>query len=744
MPPNSTACALIGVVLLTNKKKSRRQNLTSNRTVAQSDRGQSQSQSSEGQPIPQTKRRLQLSLGKKLLFSMVFTLIFFGLLEFTLAMMGWRAVATIDDPYVGFSNTAPLFVRSTAADSTSIYVTAKNKLRWFNQQQFPADKAPNTYRIFCLGGSTTYGHPYFDSTSFSGWLRALLPEIDPSKNWEVINCGGISYASYRVANVMQELLDYQPDLFIIYTGHNEFLEARTYGQLMETPSFVLGAGSLASRTRIYSAVSSLIGSIQKGRPKSSDKADQAVQLSGEVNALLDNSAGPVVYHRDDAQRAMIFGHFDFNLKRMIQMARLNETKTILVTPASNLGQCEPFKSEHRDSLVGAELQEWTDQFEQARQLFTSGKHVDALVSINRAVELDDRHAGAYYLRGRILREMGESKRALQDFMRARDEDICALRAPQEIIDIVRRVSVEQKVPLVDFVAWAGESSNEGITDDKLFLDHVHATIEVYREIALMLAKTLSGMGDLNETISFDDSKIQAKTTAVMSRINAVEHGKALRNISKVYSWAGKKEDADRVAIRALSLAPEDADTVYQAANASVRLGKIDEAIEMFKTVATLDPTYRISVFASLGYAYGVKGDEAQCLENYLLALKLNPNYSLVQYNVANIYEQRGELDNAVRHYRIAIEGNPQDYQSIYRLGLVYSMQQKWESAQAQFLEASRLNPSTIEPHLGLGKVLSALGERSAAKAQFNWVLERSPTNREALNAVEALESSGTQ
>ena len=35
--------------------------------------------------------------------------------------------------------------------------------------------------------------------------------------------GGVSYASYRVAALMEELVRYEPDLFVIYSGHNEFL-----------------------------------------------------------------------------------------------------------------------------------------------------------------------------------------------------------------------------------------------------------------------------------------------------------------------------------------------------------------------------------------------------------------------------------------------------------------------------------------------------------------------------------------
>ena len=108
-------------------------------------------------------------------------------------------------------------------------------------------KPPGTYRIVCLGGSATYGRPFFDHTSFAGWLRAFLPKADPSRNWEVINAGAISYASYRVKGLMAELARYEPDLFIAYMGHNEFLERRTYAGVFETPGLVRDAAGLASR-----------------------------------------------------------------------------------------------------------------------------------------------------------------------------------------------------------------------------------------------------------------------------------------------------------------------------------------------------------------------------------------------------------------------------------------------------------------------------------------------------------------
>ena len=51
--------------------------------------------------------------------------------------------------------------------------------------------------------------------------------------------------------LMEELAQYEPDLFVIYTGHNEFLEGRTYAGLKEIPAAVRGLGGLLSRTRTY-------------------------------------------------------------------------------------------------------------------------------------------------------------------------------------------------------------------------------------------------------------------------------------------------------------------------------------------------------------------------------------------------------------------------------------------------------------------------------------------------------------
>ncbi|MEE8423882.1 MAG: hypothetical protein V3S49_05020, partial [Thermodesulfobacteriota bacterium] len=134
-----------------------------------------QGESSAGRSAVTAPEPGRFPLWKMILFSLLPLLLFLGLFEAGLFIAGVKPVLLQDDPFVGFASNVPLFVEKRDAQGRQFLDTAPNKLRFFNHQTFPKEKPPGTYRIFCLGGSTTYGRPYDDRVSFSGWLRELLP-----------------------------------------------------------------------------------------------------------------------------------------------------------------------------------------------------------------------------------------------------------------------------------------------------------------------------------------------------------------------------------------------------------------------------------------------------------------------------------------------------------------------------------------------------------------------------------------
>ena len=422
---------------------------------------------------------------RKLLLSVLGTAAFFGGLELLLGRLGIEPLIRSRDPFVGFVSKVPLFVEVTTPDGPRLE-TASNKLAFFNRQRFTRAKGTGTQRVFCLGGSTTYGRPYSDSTSFCGWLRELLPHADPGSDWEVVNAGGISYASYRVASVLEELCAFEPDLFVVYTGHNEFLEERTYRGLRNESQAVRGAQAFLTHTRTFTAIKSLVDA---AAGRSSEQNFMRQVFPDEVEAILDSSVGPSAYHRDDELRATVLAEFAFNVRRMIDTARAAGARIVFVTPASNLRHSSPFKSEASITDPPAAAA-WESAWSRALELQVAGELERALADTERALALDPRYAAAHFLRGTLLHDLGRHAEASAAFIAARDEDVCPLRAITALQATLAQVCAEEQVPLVDFVEVVAAAASPEVPGADLFLDHVHPTIEGHRLAALAVIETL--------------------------------------------------------------------------------------------------------------------------------------------------------------------------------------------------------------------------------------------------------------
>ena len=393
----------------------------------------------------------------------------------------------LNDPYVSFSGLRPLFV----PDSTGTrFETAEERLTYFCPQSFAATKGPDTFRVFCLGGSTVQGRPYSTETSFTTWLKLNLRAARPETNWEVVNCGGISYASYRLVPIMRELLGHKPDLFIIYMGHNEFLEDRTYRRLKRMPRALLRLHQVMLNLHSYSlAHRFLSGRRAQG---TDDGRSSKPFLPTEVKAKLDFSEGLESYHRDDAWHQGTIEHFRHNLQTMVRMSRGAGIPIILANPVTNLKDCPPFKSEFRTDLPEGQMERVVELWEQAGKL-DWGDAYGKIRLLEQAAALDNRHAGLLYWIGKCYEHIGRSNEAKKWFVRAKEQDICPLRILQPMHDAILDVSGRHRVPLVDVKVLIEERTEDGIPGDEWLLDHVHPSIEGHQFIADSLYQAMEDM-----------------------------------------------------------------------------------------------------------------------------------------------------------------------------------------------------------------------------------------------------------
>ena len=621
---------------------------------------------------------MKVNLVKNIILGFGVAVVFFVLIELILMVAGVKTLYERTDPAVGFAGYAPLFVKHTEPNGEEIFSTASNKMEWFNMQSFPAKKPKNVTRIFCIGGSTTYGRPYDDRTSFCGWLRRFLPAVDPTRNWEVINAGGISYASYRAARLMEELADYEPDLFIVYSGHNEFLESRTYKKLLKVPKFLRSLAVLASRTRLYSLLSDLIN-------------EGTAVLPTEVTALLDHSVGPDDYHRDDEKRDAILNDYKTSLLHMTNISERAKAKLIFVTPASNIGDFSPFKSEPSYNLSALEISQ-VETFKNAlTTALDESDYVRAETIAKEGLAIDDRDPELLYLHAQALHALERIDEARSAFTQSRDEDVCPLRALTPVREIVTDVARTKNTGFVDFVQIVNENSPDGIPGSELFLDHVHPTIDGNRLLALAIVQDMLQEGIVSQTATWNEDIIAEISGELKNSLDKKTHAIALRNLSKVLMWGGKNEEAKRLVNLAASMNPEDSEAHAQEGILLWRAGNKEEAIVRFQEAERLAPWNAI-IHHKLGVLLSELGRMNEAEVELEEAIRLNPKLNHIYYDLGIVLQSLGKMNLAERAYREALKQDPNHAESYNNLGIIFAQSGNLTVASEMFTRALQLNP----------------------------------------------------
>jgi len=403
----------------------------------------------------------------------------FVLAELVFVMLDWGRPTRHDDPFVGFSAVHPLFVPS---EDGRRYEIAESRWRCFRPHSFPAAKDANEYRIFCLGGSTVQGRPYAVETSFTTWLELNLKLAEPGRTWRVVNCGGVSYASYRLVPILEEVLAYRPDMIVLYVGHNEFLEDREYAHIRDRSRWVAAPWEWVARTRTYNL-------LREGyrRAMGTSDAEGRPVLKADVDAILDYKGGLAKYRRDDRWRRGVIEHFRFNIERLVRMARQAGVNVLLVNPVSNLRDCPPFKSQNRDGLTGEQFERW-----KAICRVAAGQSGPRAVKLLReALAIDDQYALVHFRLGKALDGMGEIEQARAAYVRAKELDICPLRMLEPMHEAIGEVARQTGTPLVDARKLIEQCSPDGIPGNVYLCDHVHPKIAAHWLIADALIDELA-------------------------------------------------------------------------------------------------------------------------------------------------------------------------------------------------------------------------------------------------------------
>ncbi len=503
-------------------------------------------------------------------------------LELGLAALGLGEPSGHLDPYAGFSG---VYRRVFVPDGGSgHHVTSPAVTAWFEPQRFPVPKPPDEIRIFAVGGSTVQGRPYGVPTAFSTWLELLLQAMDPARRYRVVNVGGISYASYRLLPIVDELLDYEPDLLVLYTGHNEFLEDRTYEDLKQ-PGLVARARGLVSRLRTYNVLEARLV-----RPASPRRSAGAPALSPDVDEILNSVVGLDAYHRDPAWHRDVVAHYRFNLRAMVERAQAAGVPLFLMNPAANASNARPFKSEHRRGVSVADARRFARRLEVARDALPSDPRL-ALRELEVALAIDAEMAEAHYLTGKALALLGEVDAAVAAHRRALERDVCPLRILDTMRATVAEVARETGTPLLDARSVFERAAGTPLFGEALFVDHVHPTIEGHQLLAAELVELAVRERLVLRPADWVPGKRAAVYRAHLAGLEDAYFFNGRLALAQVLAWAHRYDEAEAQLRDVVRQHPRAAPAYLQIGQLLARRGRLAGAGAAWRESLAIDRTH---------------------------------------------------------------------------------------------------------------------------------------------------------
>ncbi|MCU0643383.1 MAG: SGNH/GDSL hydrolase family protein [bacterium] len=344
----------------------------------------------------------------------------------------------------------------------------------------------NRFRIFCLGGSTTAGYPYGTlpeykcPVSFPNYLRAILQYNSNLPEIEMLNLGSNAFNSLSVLKVFEDILKYNPDLVIVYTGHNEYFGPNEFALSKQankvfTKKWLNNTFLNIRQTYLYQCLRWILKKVLKrGEVEYKDYAEWSLQ-----NTIAN----------DDPYHETVRNNFEKNITELVRLAKKTGIKVVLSTPISNL-TFPPFFSRFTHELNHETSVLWDTLRIEASRFFDQNKYDDALSGWKQLYLIDSSFAEVHFYTGMNYNMFKEYDIANQALTRATDLDALPFRAKSSIREICRKIANRENIILADTDQFFRQLSGKFYPEPSLLLDHVHPTEPGYYYLALFLARTM--------------------------------------------------------------------------------------------------------------------------------------------------------------------------------------------------------------------------------------------------------------
>jgi tetratricopeptide (TPR) repeat protein len=387
-----------------------------------------------------------------------------------------------------------------------------------NREPFRKTKAAGTLRLFVLGESTTIGYPYFHNGSFHRWLQYRLMRSFPDKKLEIINISLTAVNSYTVLGFAREVVHYQPDAVLIYTGHNEYYGALGVGstnRLGSSPALINGLLWLR-QFRVVQLLTQAWGKIAhlfSAGPAKAGKTRMELMVGdqqiGYGSPLFD----------------LGLRQFKTNMGKTLELFHRQGIPVFLSNVVSNLRDQQPFVSTN-----------------------TGGSAIDNFAAGVKAWD------------------HGDYPTAKEAYIRAKELDALRFRAPERIDSIIDELSRQyDNTHLVDTRGAFQAASDHGIVGNSLLLEHVHPNLMGYALLSDVFFRALQQQGLIPTDSTHELGLAQLMIDMPITRVDSLTGAYKIQNLRNNWPFSGSGQEGAPPTRAAWRLTTEEEDLAYAVA-----------------------------------------------------------------------------------------------------------------------------------------------------------------------------------
>jgi tetratricopeptide (TPR) repeat protein len=480
------------------------------------------------------------------------------------------------------------------------------------------------------------------SFSLARVLEAMLRAAWPQVRFEVVNAGVTAVNSHLVRRFAEDCARLEPDLFIVYEGHNEVIGP--FGPSGVFAPFLRAQGAIRFALWL------------KGT-----RTGQLISAAGRRGVPADWGGMPMFLRQqiamDDPRLEAVRDHFRANLLAIAGAARGAGATTLLCTVLANQRDFAPFFSQHRPDLSPTDLAHWQAAFAAAEKAARAGDFPAAGQAYRAALALDDRYAEIPFRLGRLALAAGRDDEARGYLERALDLDTLRFRADSRLNATIRGLgrAAGPGLTVVDLAAALAAASPHGVPGDDRLYEHVHLTLrgtcDAARALFPSIAADLAHRGlvapgapaplgddEVRRRLAFTTYEQAMIALSLLGRFRAAPFTGQSDHAVRMETWTRRSAAAGALLARpealpalrevyreALALAPDDWILARNAGAMLVARGDPAGALPLLRRAAAwIDDD--IDTLIALGWAHRALGHAAEADAAFARARQLAPHY----------------------------------------------------------------------------------------------------------------------